>query len=352
MKQINFKKDHISNVIKNKKVLFITTKNIDYIRNSQEIELLKKLSSEVEIIGYDDKGYISRLIKIYWKLITISIKNYDEVFVGFAPQLILPFFGFKFRKKVIIEDFFISLYDTMINDRKKFKSSSLIGKILLYLDRITLKRADEIIVDTHAHGNYFVKELGADKSKINVMYLMADSSIYYPRTVKKSKELNNKFLVLYFGSILPLQGIEVILQCIEKMKDIESVIFQIIGPVPKEYMDKYKTYKNVVFIPWLSQKALAEKIAAADLCLAGHFNNSIEKALRTIPGKAYIYDAMEKPMILGDNPANHELFKEDNDNYYYVEMGSSDKLKEKILYVMENKKFPAVKNYKFQIRKK
>lgn len=339
MKQTNFKRNGIDDVINNKKVLFITTKNIDYIRNSQEIDLLKEVASSFQIIGYNDKGYISRLIKIYWQLLTMSIRDYDAIFVGFAPQLILPFFSFRFKKKIVIEDFFISLYDTMINDRKKFKSNSLLGRMLLYLDKVTLKRADQIIVDTCAHGDYFVRELGADKSKINVLYLTADLSIYYPRSLEKPKELNNKFLVLYFGSILPLQGINVILQCIEKMKDVDSVVFEIIGPVPKEDMNKYKMYENVIFIPWLSQKELAEKIAEADLCLAGHFNSSIEKALRTIPGKAYIYDAMKKPMILGDNPANHELFQEDNDNYYYVKMGDSDKLKEKILYVIKSKNF-------------
>ena len=31
-------------LVKNKKVLFITTKNLDYIRNSQEINIIKKNS--------------------------------------------------------------------------------------------------------------------------------------------------------------------------------------------------------------------------------------------------------------------------------------------------------------------
>ena len=45
---------------------------------------------------------------------------------------------------------------------------------------------------------------------------------------------------------------------------------------------------------WLPQEKLAEYIDMADLCLAGHFNAAVEKASRTIPGKAYIYQAMGK----------------------------------------------------------
>ena len=37
--------------IKNKKVLFITTKRLDYIRNTQEIRLLKQYASQFRIIG-------------------------------------------------------------------------------------------------------------------------------------------------------------------------------------------------------------------------------------------------------------------------------------------------------------
>ena len=68
----------------------------------------------------------------------------------------------------------------------------------------------------------------------------------------------------------------------------------------------------------------------ADLCIAGHFNNTIAKASRTIPGKAYIYDATNKPMILGDNPANHEQFNTSS-QYIYVPMGDADALADSIL---------------------
>ena len=76
---------------------------------------------------------------------------------------------------------------------------------------------------------------------------------------------------------------------------------------------------NVLYFDWLSQDKLAEYIDMADLCLAGHFNKNINKAKRTIPGKAYIYEAMNKPMILGDNSATHELYNEGNKNIYFVE---------------------------------
>ena len=68
---------------------------------------------------------------------------------------------------------------------------------------------------------------------------------------------------------------------------------------------------------------------------SGHFNKDINKAKRTIPGKAYIYRAMEKPMILGDNSATRELYSEDMDGIYFVEMGNPQALAKKILKIKE-----------------
>ena len=83
----------------------------------------------------------------------ISLRNYDIVFIGFAPQLVLPLFWHKFKKSnasiSIIEDFFISLFDTLCCDRKKIKPDSLFGRFLHYIDQITLYHTDAVICDTN-----------------------------------------------------------------------------------------------------------------------------------------------------------------------------------------------------------
>ena len=63
-----------------KRILFITTKNLDYLRNVQEIEKLK-MDYDVNVVGYMDKSYIKRLIKIYLKLIRYNIRDIDSVFI-------------------------------------------------------------------------------------------------------------------------------------------------------------------------------------------------------------------------------------------------------------------------------
>ncbi len=311
--------------LEGKRVLYITTKNQDYIRVTQEINLLKEIAGSVEVIGSFSKSYPKRLIHVYSALLKHSMKNIDVAFVGFSPQLVMPFFHRKLNRVTVVIDFFISMYDTIISDRKLFKDGGFVSRVCHRNDEKTLARADYIVCDTKAHGDFFAKEFGAAESKLHVLYLQADASIYSPRETQKNNTGKNK--VLYFGSILNLQGVDVILDAIRLLKDEPNLEFEIIGPIP-ERMDKPLT-DNVTYIDWLSQQDLAEHIAAAGLCLAGHFSGDIMKAKRTIPGKAYIYEAMKRPMILGDGPANHELFQEDT-NHIFVKMGDAKALADKI----------------------
>lgn len=319
--------------LKGQRVLFVTTKNMDYLRNTQEISLLKKYADEVHIIGSDKKGYASRLIHVYWNLLICSLKKFDTIFIGFAPQLVIPLFRWKCRGKTVWIDFFISMYDTLVCDRKKFRDNSIFAKVLHWLDSVTIRRADFVIADTKAHGRYFVEEFGLDDASWQVLYLEADTSIYSPRVQEKPERMQDAFVVLYFGSVLPLQGLDVILEAVDQLKDNKDFYFILVGPIDEQYHKPIGD--SIEYHDWLSQKDLAEYISYADLCLAGHFSKDINKAKRTIPGKAYIYAAMEKPMILGENDATHELYDDTMPGIHFVEMGNASVLADKIVEIAQ-----------------
>lgn len=314
--------------LNHKKVLFITTKNLDYIRNTQEITLIEECALSYKVIGSYSQSYFVRLLCVYVQLLVTRVSQFDTVFVGFAPQLVLPFWRWKMKKADIVIDFFISMYDTLCCDRKKISESGLLGKLLHKMDAITLRMAEKVICDTAAHGEFFCTEFGVAPDKLETLYLEADSKVYYPRTVERPEHLCDKFIVLYFGSVLPLQGVDVVWKAMDLLKDKKNIFFFFIGP-----LENGPVSDNISYIKWLPQEKLAEYIEMADLCLAGHFNASIAKASRTIPGKAYIYRAMGKPMILGDNPANHELFTE-GDGVSFVEMGNPQALADMMVLLL------------------
>lgn len=318
---------NIKDKISGKNIVFVSTKNTDYIRNRQETKLLKSIAGAYREIVFADRSYVKRIIKVYLTCLKMNWKETEVIYVGFAPQLIIPFLYRWGKKKYVVIDFFISVYDTFVCDRKYFKKGSLAAKILHWIDEYTLQQCSHIIVDTLADQKYFSEEFGIHFNKMEVMYLEADTSIY-----NTDRFLEKQMRVLYFGSVLPLQGVDVILEAVEQLKDRKDIVFTIIGPISRKNIFQVNDYPNVNFYEWMSQEQLARQIAQSDLCLAGHFNKDIEKAKRTIPGKAFIYEAMNKPMILGDNEANREIFSEGG-MHFYVEMGSPEALAEKIIEI-------------------
>lgn len=315
----------LEHLVRGRRVVFVTTKNIDYIRNVQEIRFLEQHAGGLRVICSHKKNYAVRILEVWWKLL-IAGRGYDVVFFGFAPQLVAPFFH-KYRKQQIIIDFFVSVYDTLVNDRKKFSVHSPIARACHWVDDYVIRRADCVVTDTKADARYFIQEFHGDQNRFWTVYLEADRAVYYPREQRKIGRLADKFVVLYFGSILPLQGVDIVLRAIELLKDEPDIFFQFIGPVSDKY--RAPVQDNVQYIDWLAQEDLAAHIANADLCLAGHFSNTIDKAKRTIPGKAYIYRAMGKRMVLGDNRANRELFEGD-DQVVWTAMGSAEALADAI----------------------
>ncbi len=103
-----------------KKVIFISTKNRDYIRNLQEMRLLRETAGSFEEIAFSDKSYIKRVLKVWFACLGGRVKNADVIFAGFAPQLVFPFLKGWTKKKTVVIDFFISMYDTCVNDRSYF----------------------------------------------------------------------------------------------------------------------------------------------------------------------------------------------------------------------------------------
>jgi glycosyltransferase involved in cell wall biosynthesis len=339
-------REKIKKIVHNKNVLFITYKDVGYIRNSQEINLIKESCRELKILSANAKltwsRYFLGIIKIFLHLFFLRKKKYNVVFLGYLPQFSLSLPTFLFRNKIIVIDFFISLYDTLVNDRKIFSQNSIVAKLAKYLDIKTLKKADYAVIDSRADENFFIKEIGLDRNKSIIIYLEADKSIYFPHRVEKPKELMNKFIVLYFGTIIPSQGIEIICRTAKILEKQKGIFFIIIGPVKNYLLKEYSSLNNTLFIPWLDQKKLSDYIAMSDLCLAGHFNGTIEKAKRVIPGKAYIFQSMKMPMILGDNPANREVFSEKDKNIYFVKMGDEKELANKIKEIFEKKPIPQI----------
>ena len=90
--------------------------------------------------------------------------NYAFLVIGFYGQFIMLFLS-KLSRKPKIFDFFISTWDTLVNDRGKIKRNSLLEKLVFNIDKKSCDYADLILVDTQASLDYYHRQFNILKRK-------------------------------------------------------------------------------------------------------------------------------------------------------------------------------------------
>lgn len=280
------------------------------------------------------------LLESYLKLITkfmFKSKGCNVILVSFPFRYdaVLAYFLSLFTGKKVIVDYFMSMYETTVIDRKKVKPGSFTAKKLFFIDYLTVYLADKLIVDTAVHAAYYQKLLGVNcEDKFTVVPIGAYDKIITP--LKRRHNLR-KFTVLFWGYFVPLQGVEYIIKSaklLEHYKDIQLVIIGI-GQTFIDSVNLAKSVqcKNVEFLGEVRHTDLPAHISGSDICL-GIFGNNIKTDL-VIPNKAYEAIAAKKPLLTADTAAIRELFTH-KENCFLCEKANEKSLADSILYLKNN----------------
>ena len=291
--------------MENKKltVCFFGIYNPEYSRNRVLINGLKENGVEVLECRTSKKNLIKYfdLIKKHWK-----IRNqYDVLFVAFPGFQSMILARFLTGKKIVY-DSFTSIYDSEVNDRKNTKKGSLKAKYFWFLDWLSCKLANKILLDTNENIKYYISEFGIKKEKFERVFVGTDTSIFRP---KEKIKYNNKFIVHFHGSNIPLQGVDCVLESAKLLEREKDIQFNIVGSnIKKEY--EGNGFENINFMENVPYTELPNYINKADICL-GIFGDT-EKAQRVIPNKVFECVACEKAVITLDTPAIRELFDEND----------------------------------------
>lgn len=148
----------------------------------------------------------------------------------------------------------------------------------------------------------------------------------------------NNFKVGFWGTFIPLQGIEYIVKAAKLLEPSKDINFQIIGD-GQTFDEVYAlaqemNIQNVKFLKKIFKiNELARKIQKFDIGL-GIFGES-EKTKQVIPNKIFEGIATRMPMISAETPAIKELFV-DEKNILLCERSNADSLAKAILKLKKN----------------
>jgi len=261
-------------------------------------------------------GLLLIQVRLAWRFL-VRTPRPDMLLVGYPGQLdvFVARLLATIRGVPLVFDAFVSLYDTMVDDRKLVRPGSPRAWALRSIDRTTCLLADAVLLDTAAHIDYFVHRLNLPREKFIRVLIGEDDRIFSggggPLTGR-----GDRLEVLYFGSYIPLHGLATILgaaRLLEEDPEKDRLRLTVCGrgQLSPELRRSHPpdSLPGVRFIhDWLPYDSLIRLIGEADICL-GIFGTT-DKARRVIPLKVYASLAMGKAVVTGDTPGARELLRD------------------------------------------
>jgi glycosyltransferase involved in cell wall biosynthesis len=275
------------------RVAYFGTWERGYPRNQQVIAALRSVDVGVMLVHEEvwtgehkfaiGPAVLPRLIVAEAKLAFRKIPgDVNSLVVGYPGQF--DIWPAKRHRRPVVFNAMVSLFDTFVEDRQRFGRDSSAAWVLRAIDRDALRRADLVVADTEANAEYLADLAGIEKPR--VCYVGAEERLFRPAWRRP-----DRFRALFVGKLIPLHGLDVILNAARRLPGIS---FRIIGSGQQESLLRDRP-PNVEHVLWVPYDRLPDEYARAG-CALGIFGSSA-KALRVIPNKAFQALAVGTPLI-------------------------------------------------------
>ncbi len=302
----------------------------DYNRIMVLLEGLKKHG--IDLIEFP---YEKRNRKIQKKIVELS-RDCDLIFLPSFTHPDVPFIKKSVLKPVVFDPL-ISRYLTKVFDRKSVWRFSPRAYKNYLKDQRAFRYSDLIIADTQSHKDYYCSHFTVDPAKITVVPIGVNTEDFFP--LKEEVKSDDTIIVGFYGSFIPLHGIDRIVLAANILKEKKNIKFEIYGN--GSLFHKISDILNKMQLSALELKGyvdyynLNQVLNKMDICL-GIFGESLKTEL-VIPNKVYHYAACRKAIITKDTNAIREVFSQDEN----IVLSSNDPedIASKIIHLAEHPDF-------------
>src|SRR6266542_1532144 len=289
------------------RILYFGTYERDYPRNAQVISCLRRAGVGIveRHAGVWEGRHaswqagavaVARLAAAELRLLRRPPENFDAVLVGYPGHLDLPAARRAARGRPVVFNPLVSLSDTFVADRGRFRPGSLAARALTAIDRHALRAADLVVADTKANAGYLARLAGLPPERVEACLVGAEERLFRP-----GWRPEQPFTCLFVGKLIPLHGLQTIL---EAARLAPGLRIRIVGSGQLEPL-LHDRPGNVEWLHWVEYDRLPAGLHRAG-CALGIFGTS-DKAQRVIPNKAFQALACGTPLVTADTPAAREL---------------------------------------------
>jgi glycosyltransferase involved in cell wall biosynthesis len=283
--------------------------------------------------------YTTFFIRAFFKLISLYLENkYHVIHVHNMPDF-LVFLGVIpriFGAKIILDlhDPSPEIFMTKFSSEKE----NLLIRVLKFQEKISIRFANAVITTNKAFLGRFVKR-GCPPEKINVVMNTPQESVFNVlQENNRSRFEQNKFIVMYHGSIVERHGLDILVKAVklleQKIPQLEVHIFGDGEFVPRFIAEvKNLELENIVkYHGKVTLDEIAVTIPEIDL---GVIPNRIGPFTQiNLPVRIFEYLCMKKPVVVPRTQGIMDYF--DDSSIFFFNADDDTNLAQVILEVYEN----------------
>lgn len=236
---------------------------------------------------------------------------------------ILDMFIARLLGKSVIYEFYVSNYDSYVNDRKVYSSGSFKAHFALFIDKAVSFLSTYIICLNESESEYYSEFMASgSEEKIRIIPLVVDP-------IEISGDREGEVVLCWWGSYVPLHGLEKVIHALYLIKDLDIKLY-IFGrdenkaKLYKDLSNQLGLSNNLIFNHSSNFKNLELPyflLQHKTICL-GSFGES-SKAKSVLINKIVDSAALKLPMITMETSATSEFF-EDKINIIYSKNNPED----------------------------
>ena len=341
-----------SNRLKIANALYSNGYSVDFICPTEGNQSSKEIISNINIYRTKDSfgewnkyselliNYLLFCYRAFLLMLALNKeKKYDYIHVHTPPDfLILAALPLKLftRVKIILD--LHDMFPEAVESNLTIKGKGIFVFIANVIEKFAVYFSDAIICT-----NSIDKQLVSSRNKNSrdkifiVMNTPNVNEFKIEKSNKDSFELENRYVILFEGTIWKRRGIQTVIDAVNILKDKIPIYFLIVGDGPDtDYLENIVIQNDLTnfieFTGWIDLKSLSQYISISDLCVIPFLKTRVND--RGVPNKLFEYTIHDKPIVASRLRGMSMTFSDDE--ILFFEPGNSEDLADKISWCYNN----------------
>lgn len=279
----------------------------DYVRAITLRNAVEDAGDELVVVKNRSRGP-RRYLEVAGALWRMRRDRPDAYLVTFRAFEILPIVLALAGRRPVVYDEFINPVEWFVEEHAKLRAGSVPARALRAAFRAMMRRCAVVLADTDSHAEHAAELMDLPRERWAVVPVGTDEETFRP----VERHPGSVLRVLYYGSMLPLHGLDVLLEAAVQLADRDDIAIDVVGGTDDDRARVEAAIARgarATHRSWVPYEELPELFAACGLAIGGPLGGTVQSRF-VVTGKTYQFLASGVPTLVGANLESHAFAHE------------------------------------------